>query len=164
MYFKQLQIAISKWTITEMDLGVRGNERLKFFIQYVSEFLEFQFSSPDSETETKAILFSRPSPIPRLVRVVSLIPSPRLRRVLSRETRYFDTESPFYPMKSYRFRYQELCETSSPKIFESDSESETQNIKMSSPIPRPSRVLDRETRPFESETRDSGISGFKRTI
>ena len=46
------------------------------------------------------------------------------------------------------------------QIFESDSEFETQNIKISSPIPRPSRVLDRETRPFESETRDSGISAI----
>ena len=42
MYFKQLQIAISKWTITEMDFSVRGNERLKFFIPYVSIFKKVQ--------------------------------------------------------------------------------------------------------------------------
>ena len=94
-----------------------------------------------------------------LTTCLNFISSPHdlsLKRVLRRESRTFDSDSPFFPLKSYV-----LCPHSDTKT--------AQNVMMSPrpsqilehpwisiPSPRPRRVLDRETRPFESETRDSG--------
>ena len=52
----------------------------------------------------------------------------------------------------YRFRFQNT------KKFDSDSDSGSKVLEISSPIPRPRRVLDRESRCFGSETREPGIS------
>ena len=65
----------------------------------MAEFPDSEFSSPDSESETAYNVITRPSPRPRLFQVIGSIPSPRLRRVLSRETRYFDTETLLLPYK-----------------------------------------------------------------
>ena len=73
-------------------------------MESIAEFPESQFSSPDSETDTKVMKFSRPYPRPRLFQVIDSIPSPRLRRVLSRETRYFDTESFLLPYKKAQIK------------------------------------------------------------
>ena len=47
----------------------------------------------DSESESQSLLPSIPSPRPRLLMAIGPIPSPRLRRVLDRETRCFESET-----------------------------------------------------------------------
>ena len=57
----------------------------------VPEFPESGFSSLDSESET--LLLSKTIPRPSLVQPCKTRPSPRLRRVLDRETWHFESES-----------------------------------------------------------------------
>ena len=69
-------------------------------------FPESRFSSLDSESET--LLRNKSIPRPSLVQPYKTRPSRRLRRVLDRETRYFESESliPLFkrPPKMVRFQ------------------------------------------------------------
>ena len=62
-------------------------------IPYYAEFPESGFSRLDSESETLRLIKSIPRPRPSLVQPCKTRPSPRLRQVLDRETRYFESES-----------------------------------------------------------------------
>ena len=59
---------------------------------FVAEFPESGFSSLDSESQT--LLLSKSIPNPSQVQPCKTRPSPRMRRVLDRENRYFESESP----------------------------------------------------------------------
>ena len=53
------------------------------------------FLNVDSESESEPHIWrtSGPSPRPRLLKAIGPSPIPRLRRVLNRETRYFESET-----------------------------------------------------------------------
>ena len=89
----------------------------------MSEFPESGFSSLDSESET--LWLSKSIPRPSLVQPCKTRPSPRLRRVLDRETRYFESESLIPIYKRPPKWSDSKLETSKELKFESESETET---------------------------------------
>ena len=126
----------------------------KMKYQWEPEFPDSEFSSPDFESETASGANTRPIPIPSLYNSWITRPIPRPRRVLGRESRYFESETPFFTIKRYYF-CPNLDENTARNVFTSPRPSLVKAID-SSPSPRLRRVLSRETRDFESETRDSG--------
>ena len=92
---------------------------------HVPEFPESGFSSLDSESETLLRNKSIPRPRPSLVQPYKTRPSPRLRRVLDRETRYFESES-LIPLYKRPPKWSDSkLETSTELKFESESDTET---------------------------------------
>ena len=129
-----------------------------------AEFPESPFSRPDFESETAWDVYSRPIPSPSLDHWWISRSRPSPRRVLRRESRYFESDSPFFPLKSFN-----LCPYSNINTAQNVMTSPRpgpilEHPWISNPSPRPRRVLDRETRPFESETRDSGNSACALTV
>ena len=74
----------------------------------IPEFPGSEFSSLDSESETLQLTSTIPRPRPSLIPSSKTRPSPRPRRVLDQETRYFESESliPLYkrPHKMVKFQ------------------------------------------------------------
>ena len=91
----------------------------------LTEFPESEFSSLDSESETLRLSKSIPRPRPSPVQLSKTRPSPRLRRVLDRETRYFESESLIPIYKRPPKWSDSKLETSKELKFESESETET---------------------------------------
>ena len=69
----------------------------------LATFGGFEFSSLDSESETASGANTRPSPRPSLYNSWITRPIPSPRRVLGRESRYFESETPFFTIKRYYF-------------------------------------------------------------
>ena len=96
-----------------------------FKVCFKPEFPDSGFSSLDSESETLLLSKSIPRPRPSLVQLCKTRPSPRLRRVLDRETRYFESES-LIPLYKRPPKWSDSkLETSKELKFESESETET---------------------------------------
>ena len=137
----------------EMDIRRR-------WMYLLPEFPESPFSSPDFESETAWDVNTRPIPSPSLDHWWISSPRPSLRRVLRRESRYFESDSPFSPLKSCN-----LCPHSDTNTAQNVMTSPRPSPSLEHPwisrsSPRPRRVLGRGTRPFESESRDSGNSAL----
>ena len=73
-------------------------------------------------------------------------------------TRSRPDASPFAPQKKGFFLPKSFYLSPSPLDFDYESETSLRYLQKLRPIPRLRRVLNRETRCFESETRDSGNS------
>ena len=105
--------------------------------------------------DQKLLVFES-SPRPRLRQLWISRPISRPRRVPNRESRCFESESPFCTTKKGFFLLKSFNFSPSPLDFDSESETSLRYLQKSRPIPRLRRVLNRETRCFESDTRDSG--------
>ena len=111
-----------------MEVLAFGNitaEKISFLVFHLlrPEFLESRFSSPDIESETRKVRNSSPIPSPILTRF-ELRDRFRVRfRVLSRETGYFESETPILPIK--------------PVEINPNFKSDTRGNITSSPIPSP---------------------------
>ena len=123
-----------------------------------AEFPESPFSRPDFESETAWDVYSRPIPSPSLDHWWISRSRPSPRRVLRRESRYFESDSPFFPLKSFNLCPYSNINTAQNVMTSPRPSPSLEHLWISRPSPRPKRVLDRETRPFESGTRDSGNS------
>ena len=76
---------------------------LTYFLEWSQpEFPESRFSSPDIESETRKVRNSSPIPSPILTRF-EIRDRFRVRfRVISRETRNFESETPILPIKTVK--------------------------------------------------------------
>ena len=136
--------------ISNLFVGIRHS---------LPEFPESPFSRPDFESETAWDVYSRPIPSPSLDHWWISRSRPSPRRVLRRESRYFESDSPFFPLKSFNLCPYSNINTAQNVMTSPRPSPSLEHLWISRPSPRPKRVLDRETRPFESGTRDSGNSG-----
>ena len=120
------------------------------------EFPESGFSSLDSESETLLLSKSIPRPIPSLVQSFKTRPSPRLRPVLDRETRYFESES-LIPLYKRPPKWSDSkLETSKELKFESETCLTMYIIHcITRPSPSPRRVLGRERLAISSPRRET---------
>ena len=115
------------------------------------------FETRFRDWDQKLLVFES-SPRPRLRQLWISRPIPRPRRVPNRESRCFESESPFCTTKKGFFLLKSFYFSPSPLDFDSESETSLRYLQKSRPISRLRRVLNRETQCFESETRDLGNS------